>query len=329
MMTTLASPLLVLARVAALSASALLAACSAQPVAPAAPNAAPMGSALLSPSRTVLGGFQAAPSFGPGLPVRPGTGAFVRLRTPTAIALRGNDLLIVDSGAARVWRADLALNTLTAIAGAPATLNTMVALGPDFSAWVLDGASRQVLRFARDGKLLQTYRLANAVLSPVAFVLADSGATLLVADDVQHQWVEYRGPGGFATPVRPTRTDGNHILGVDGLAVNADTVYVLDRSAAIVHVVRRSGQVLTRLGEGDLKQPTALAADRFGRVFVLDVQDRSVKRLSPSQPTQLFDAAQLGVQQIGGIAVDEQFLAIADRITGQIVIHVVRDPQLP
>jgi hypothetical protein len=116
---------------------------------------------------------------------------------------------------------------------------------------------------------------------------------------------------------------------VDGLAVNADTVYVLDRSAAIVHVVRRSGQVLARLGEGDLKQPTALAADRFGRVFVLDVQDRAVKRLSPRQPTQRFDATQLGVQQIGGIAVDEQFLAIADRLTGQIVIHVMRHPQLP
>lgn len=329
MKKTFATLILVMAQVATILASALLTACGAQPTVHAVANAAPSVVSLLSPWRTVSGGFQAAPGFGMGLPTPPGSGAFVKLRTPTAIALRGNDLLIVDSGAARIWRADLALNTLSAIAGAPATLNTRVALGPDLSAWVLDGASRQVLRFSRDGRLLQSYRLANAVLSPVAFVLADSGATVLVADDVQRQWVEYRSPGGFATPVRPTSAGRNRILGVDGLALHADTLYVLDRSAAVVHVVRRGGQVLTHLGEGDLKQPTALAADRFGRVFVLDAQDRAVKRLSPGQPVQIFDAVQLGVQQIGGIAVDEQFLAIADRLTGQIVIHVMRDSQLP
>jgi hypothetical protein len=308
---------------------ALLEACSAQPNVPTLATTLPHGSTSLSPWRTVLGGFLAPSGPGLGLPARPGTSAFIKLRNPTAIALRGNDLLIVDSSVGRVWRADLALNTLTAITGAPATLSTMVALGPDLSAWVLDSASRQAMRFARDGRLLQTYRLASAMLSPVAFALADGGATLLVADDAQHQWVEYRGAGGFAIPVRPTSTGGNNILGVNGLAINVDTVYVLDRSAAIVHVVRRNGQVLTRLGEGDLKQPAALAADRFGRVFVFDAQDRAIKRLSLGQPSQLFDASQLGVQQIGGVAIDEQFLAVADSLVGQIVIHVMRDSQKP
>jgi hypothetical protein len=37
----------------------------------------------------------------------------------------------------------------------------------------------------------------------------------------------------------------------------------------------------------------------------------------------VFDAAALRVQQIGGIAVDERLLAVSDRLTGQVVIHVI------
>ena len=58
-------------------------------------------------------------------------------------------------------------------------------------------------------------------------------------------------------------------------------------------------------------------------MFVVDAQDRSVKGLSPNAATLEFDAAQLQVQQIGGIAVDERFLAVSDRLVGQVVIHVL------
>lgn len=73
----------------------------------------------------------------------------------------------------------------------------------------------------------------------------------------------------------------------------------------------------------------AIAADRRGRVFVVDAQDRAIKLLRPGRPAQVFDAAQLRVQMIGGIAVDEQFLAVTDRLTGQVVIHSLREGPAP
>lgn len=304
---------------AAVILSALAACVITAPPGPTDAAVPPAGPAGLSPYRTLLGGFLAPPGQPFGLPARPGTGAFVKLMAPTALALRGNDLLIVDSAAGRVWRADLALNTLSPIAGAPATPATVVALGPDLSAWVLDGVSRQVLRFARDGRLTQTYRGGAVSPSPVAFALADGGATLLVADDSLRQWVEFRPAGAFATPI----PQDDAVRGVDALAVAGDTVFVLDKSLGVVHVVRRDGRPAGRLGEGELKQPVAIAADRFGRVAVIDAQDRAVKLLAPGRAARVFDAAALRVQQIGGIAIDERLLAVSDRLTGQVVIHVL------
>ena len=298
-------------------AMAVLVACVTPAPALPASDAAPGAPAVLRPWRTLQGGFLAAPGVAFGLPARPGTGAFVKLLAPTAIALRGNDLLIVDAGAGRLWRADLALNTLTPIAGAPVTPGTAVALGADLSAWVLDGISRQVLRFARDGRLLQTWRAAPAAASVAGFALADGGATLLVVDDSLRQWVEFRSAGGLAMP----RALPQELRGADGLAVAGETVFVLDKARAVVHALRRDVTALATLGEGELKQPQAIAADRFARVFVLDAADRAVKLLVPGRDTQTFSAEAMRVQQIGGIAVDERFLAVSDRVSGAVVIQ--------
>lgn len=309
---------LTLPRAAAVAAMAVLTGACVTPTPAPAPSPPTPAAGPLSavPQRTLIGGFLAPPGPAFGLPARPGTGAFVKLLGPTAIALRGNDLLIADSGSGRLWRADLALNTLSPIAGAPVTPTTALALGPDLSAWVLDGVARQVLRFARDGRLLQTYRASNASLSPSGLALAGGGATLLVTDDSLRQWLEFRPAGSFATPVAP----GGETRGVDGLAVAGDTVFVLDKARAAVHALRRDGTWLATLGEGELKQPVAIAADRFARVAVVDAQDRSVKLLVPGQPAQSFSAESLRVQQIGGIALDERLLAVSDRAAGAVVI---------
>lgn len=304
---------------------AVLGACATPASAPPPAEALPGAAAALRPWRTLQGGFLAPPGAAFGLPARRGTGAFVKLLAPTAIALRGNDLLIVDAGSGRLWRADLALNTLTPVAGAPVTPGTAVALGPDLSAWVLDGVSRQVLRFARDGRLLQTWRAGPAAASTAGIALADGGATLLVADDALRQWLEFRPAGGMAQPVAMPQ----QVRGVDGLAAAGDTLFVLDKARGVVHALRRDGTALAVLGEGELKQPQAIAADRFARVFVIDAADRAVKLLAPGRDVQVFGAESLRVQQLGGIAVDERFLAVSDRLGGAVLIHVLGSEARP
>lgn len=297
----------------------VLAACADAPPSPASKPVAP--DALISPWRTVNGGFLSPPGPTLGIPARPGTGMFVRLIAPTALALRGNDLLVVDSGAARLWRIDTGFNTLAAIGGAPTGPGTSVALGADLSAWVLDAGAAQVLRFARDGRLLQTLRAGNAATSSVGFALVDGGATLLLADRALPRWAELRPVGSIAATIEPELASGERLRSVDALAVVGATVYVLDRLAGRVHRVQRDGRVIASLGEGVLRQPSAIAADREGRVFVVDAQGAVLQVFIPGEATHAFEARDLGVVQIGALAVDERFLAVADRVRGQVVIH--------
>lgn len=279
---------------------------------------APRDEPLLAPTRSVGGGFIAAPSPGPGLPARP-SGAYAKLVSPGAVALRDGDLLVTDRVGQRLWRADLFAGTFSAIAGAPVNPNTALALGADGSAWVLDTVTRSVLRFARDGRLLQTFRVDTAIASPVALALVDAGATLLLADGLGAQWSEQRGPGGIVQFTLPAR-DGVRVGGVDGLAPARDGVWVLDRLAGVVHRVARDGRVLETLGRNELAQPRAIAADRFDRVFVLDPADQALKLLHGGRPTVRLPLAALGVRQPSALASDGGQLAIGDGLTGQVLL---------
>jgi hypothetical protein len=302
---------------------ASLAGCAADPAAAAADAREPRGP--ITPWRVVSGGFL-TPAPQPGQLPRPGTGMFVKLVAPTAIALRGPDLLVADAGSGRVWRIDPAFNHASGIAGAPVTPLTALMLGPDLSAWVLDASARQVLRFARDGRLLQTYRIDTALPSPVALALADGGATLLVADGMSAQWGEQRSPAGLGIRVAPRVADGGagtRISGVDAIATLGDDLVVLDRLGAVVHRVARDGRVLATLGRGELAQPSALAVDREGRIYVVDAGQRTLVVLHEGMPARRFDAASLGLQRIGGVAVDERVLALSDSQLGQVHLFLL------
>lgn len=316
-----------------------LGACASPAGEPAADSQAPARpAALLTRGRSVAGGFLVPALPGAGLPAPVANGMYVKLVRPGALALRGQQALVLDEATQRLWRLDLALGTLSGVAGAPTGPGTALALGADGSAWVLDAQARQVLRFGRDGRLWQSFRIDLAMPTPVGLALADGDATLLLADGLGAQWTEQRGPGGVLRSVRPERADGQRISGVDGLALAPDGaadgsavgagagrggLWLLDRLGGAVHHAGRDGRVDLTLGHGQLLQPQALAVDGHGRVFVVDRQGRTLCCLHAGAAPQRFEAAALGVVQIGGLAIDGGTLALSDALQGQVqLLHL-------
>ncbi len=285
------------------------------------------GDAASAPVRSFIGGFL-APTLPtvplPGTLPRLGSGMFVKLQVPTALALRGFDMLVADLASSRLWRAELIMQTLTPVAGAPVGPGTVLLLGADRSAWVMDPPARQVLRFAADGRLIQTWRTGSS--APVGVAVFDGGASLMVAESAWGQLSELRSGGALALSVLPRRGDGTRIGAVDALAAGREHLFLLDRAAGVVHRVRRDGEVIETLGAGVLGQPATLVVDRYDRAWVLDSQGRSVSVLATGQAPVQHTASDLGVQQIGGLAVDDRSLAVSDRLVGQVLIHPLPAP---
>lgn len=287
--------------------------------APTLPQAGP-----LRRVRVLQGGFLA-----PAVqPLRPGmlpgpavpAGLYARWTSPASLALQGPELLVADLAGQRLWRTDVSGQSMQAITGAPVVPGVQLALGPDLSAWVLDAGARQVLRFDRGGRLLQSVRLPLALPSPAAMLLVDGGATLLVADGLGAAWVELRG-GAVVRMVSPESASGQRISGCDGLAPSRAGLWVLDRLACAVHEVARDGRVLRTLGQGALVRPAALAPERHGGVWVHDAGGaEALHRLGGDAPPWKAAAADLGLPRIGAIAADGAFVVLADAAGGGVLL---------
>ncbi len=307
-----------------------LAACAAEPPQPSAPREPGQP----RPWRTLQGGFAAParpalPGLPPARPLPPAIGPFVRWTAPAALALAGFEMLVADLGSARLWRVELAGATIEPVAGAPVAPGVALALGPDLSAWVLDAPARQVLRFARDGRLLQTYRAGAAWPAPSAMALADGGATLLLADPGRAAWAEQRGPQGLVRSVATDTGSAPRTGGVAALAGGRSAVFVLDRLLGAVHRVARDGRVEATLGLGDLRQPLALALDRSERAWVLDAQDGALVALQPGRPPRRWPAETLGLLRPVALAADGLRLALADGATGSVHLFDLDEDTTP
>ena len=183
---------------------------------------------------------------------------------------------------------------------------------------MLDAPQRQVLRFALDGRLLQTWRTGP---SPEGLAVLDGGATLVLADPGFGRWTELRSGGAVALAVQPQRADGVPTAAIGALAAGRDHLFVLDAATGAVHRVQRDGRMLATLGSAPPGRALAMAVDRFDRVWVLDGAGRSVTRLAAGRPAVSLSAEDLGAQQLGGLAVDDRSLAVSDRLLGQVLLH--------
>lgn len=280
--------------------------------------------------RRILGGFLVPAQAPQGLLPRMGAGAFVRLQSPAALALRGFDLLVADAASHRLWRLDLALQTLTPVAAAPVGPRTTLLLGADRSAWVLDPPLRQLLRFGVDGRLLQSWRTGGQV--PVGLALLDGGATVVVGDSAWAQWTELRSGGALSLAVLPRHGDGARITGVDALAAGAGHLVVLDHAAAALHRVRRDGTVLASLTAPALMRASGLAVDRHDRAWLVDGDQRTLLGVDVAETGQritTLGADELGVQRIGGVATDGPWLAVSDALSGELLLHPLPAADLP
>lgn len=283
------------------------------------------GDRLFSPGMPLAGARLAAPSgkIG-GLSVQPETGTFTRFVYPTAVAARGPDVYVVDSGLGAVFRLDLTRNEMTALAGAPSHIGTKIYVMGDLSVYVLDQAGRRVLHFSRSGQLIQTLGDNLNLGRPVDVVVDEIRGLVLVGDGLYNQVVAFHLAGRASYPIVPRRQGENALQNVTAIAGGREGVYVADRVCGCIHLLSAEGKELEVFGKNSIFQPESIAVDRYNRVFVSDRFDNSVKTFSGGSLIAKTAAGEIGVQQVGNLWVDESLVYVADSLGAQVqILHLL------
>ncbi|MFN0316313.1 MAG: hypothetical protein ACKVQA_14910 [Burkholderiales bacterium] len=246
---------------AALAALLMLAGCALEPregggqcAAPGAPLAATLVETIRS------GPLQSAPGSAPG-------GLF-SLISPEQIAISSADLFIADRGRAALVRLQRAQGSFSVMASMTSRVSGMHVDRFGTLYLALPGEGR-VAQLSPDGGPERNFAGAGALSSPVD-VTSDGVSRIFAADATGARVVVFNRLGQVMGTLGETTAMPNPFRSVTALAHGEQGLYVLDAAARQVHLIatRGAGRIWD-MGQF-ARLPVALAADRFGRVFVAD-----------------------------------------------------------
>lgn len=243
---------------------------------------------------------------------------FTRFIRPLALAARGGEVVVLDAGAAVVYRYDAALSQMSALRGVPVQQGAQLALGADHSLYVIDAPGRRVVRIARNGQVVASYADSANLQRPVDVAVDDARGLVFVTDGGYNQILAFHALGGAATVIHVRGTEGMRLQAVGHLALGSDAIYVTDPLCRCIGRVGYNGGVLNTFGQDALGAPGPLAVDRYRRVFVVDQFERVLKVFYQGKLTETLVPRRFGMQQIDDVWIDNDVLYLADGLSGRV-----------
>ncbi|GAB3651629.1 NHL repeat-containing protein [Ramlibacter alkalitolerans] len=317
--------------VAGTATAAGLAGCAADDGARAVRTPPEPTSRLLTPWLSINGGWRVEAQV-PIQGARPTTGGRIMFVQPTGVAARGDVLLVADSGARTIWRADRPRDSvapLTAFTGGVADHGTSMQLGADFMAWVALPAQHAVVQYDLRGRQVRRWSDEFEAPRPVAVAVPEDRSEILVGDSATSRIVVFD-PLGRVQRILGGRRPAA-LQSVAAMALGPRGLYVLDRLGQQVVVLDRAGVAVEVIGEQHLVQPRALAVDASGRVFVSDDADQRIKVFRGEQLLASVGGAGNGPNRFGRIeslAVDGNLLYVADSTNARVQVLMVAPASL-
>lgn len=268
------------------------------------------------------------------------------LKEPTALAVdRAGAVYIADAGnyaIRRVFGGTMTRVTSTGTA-ARATFDFITGLAIDATGelYVAEGRSRPLRRISPQGGVVQFSEGGRDVAVDLAgnAVIADGGfvrrltrqSTAVIAGNGQYF---FGGENGMATEAR--------LRAPSGLAMDrAGNLYIADRENHRVRRLGVDGKILTVAGTGvagamtaataataaPLNQPSSVAVDPEGAVWVIDAGNRAVRRFWPGG--RMEPGLTTGLRNPTGLAIDAAGnLYIADAGQHRVLSYSPRDGSL-
>lgn len=261
---------------------------------------------------------------------------YTRFQRPTAVAVRGQWLYVVDAGLNKLFRYDLALHRMSILKDlrdvAQGDVDDIY-VTHDFDYYLTDSQGARVLHFNASGALVETLQDSLNIRQPVAVYVDESRNRVFVADGFR-DYVPIFNPAREIFAVMGERGDlPGEFRRITAFAASATGFYIATRFGThrVWHMAR-NGHYADALQEDTATFPTALASDDQGRVFVGDYLDNTIRIY---QGTAL--VKQVGhngsapgqFRRIEDLWLDGDVLYVADSLNGRIQFVNVPDLDIP
>ena len=284
---------------------------------------------ILLPQQTITGGQLAAAVDANGFPLPGSLGGFTQLVFPVALAARNTDLYIADSGSRKIYKFDLLTQILSIVPDETARPWTQIQVGADRSLFVLDKI-RAIIQVHSPGQPGRVIGDPSITGSLDGFVIGSPDGRIIATDKLSQRLIMFSPLGslnGLGSPGWPLHSPAdNNLSALGSLANTGRNLYAIDSLCRCVVMFDDTGRVNARIGQGELLQPQALAADQFGHLFVVDAADRTLKVFLHGKLFTRYTVHALRANEISALAVYNNMLYLADGAGSRVLSFRIQTP---
>ncbi len=271
----------------------------------------------LAPIRTFL--EQAAP----GELASRSMGSLIR---PLQVAASPGALFVADIGLRHILRVDPFRSTfapLLSLEERPAGL----AVDRIQTLYVAFPGSRRVVQVRADGQITGIFQDPAGRFVPVDVAVSEAGR-IFVADGVNARVLVFNRLGQVVDSIGERGDRPNPFASVDALWFDGSNLYVLDATARTVFLIGGGGRSGLIALDETVGLPSAIAADRWKRVFIADRASGKVMVYDPASaapPIPLVGVPP--VQDLADIWIDDfDVLHVADAASASILLYRIASP---
>lgn len=253
-----------------------------------------------TPSAQCVAPGQALPalplqSYRSGASADPAVPGLISLLHPAQIAVSGDDLFIADQGLGQLLRVQRGAQTFRSLARLPGRVGGLF-VDPFRKLYLAVPSVSAVLQVSTEGATERVIRDAANLGSPLDVVL-DRNQSLHVVDGSDARVIVFDRLGQQTGALGERLDSPNMFATTNAVAAGAQGIYVLDATLRKVHLFAHGrAQRVFELGKG-ARAPSALAVDRWERVFVLDHGPERILVLTGISTPALATVSNLGVTQ--------------------------------
>lgn len=253
-------------------------------------------------------------------------GAQMRFIRPTAVAVKGNALYVVDMGWDLLFRLDrtsAAIEPIAELSGLTEGDVGDIFVAENGDIYLTDTDGSRVYRLTSAGRVATVYKSELNLSKPVGVLEDNATKKVYIADAEFDHIVIFSNEGELLDSIGGRGTEPGEFLNVTTLTSGAEGFYVGARVGQHVQVLAPDGSYLYSLDQTDVVFPFAIATDYDFHLFVADYMDNKIKVFSRGRYVTSIGGTGVGPGQfkrITDLSFGDGFLYVADSLNARIQV---------
>jgi len=259
---------------------------------------------------------------------------FELIESPVSVAAKDNKIYFIDDVLMGLFSYDLVTQKASNLKTVYNNLKSNQArlfMSDDQELFVIDAFGGEVTKYDLIGNVITRFYDPLNLNAPIGMCINPMNNHVLIADGFFGHVIEFSATGD-PLALYGIKEEGGVQAGSDivGMACTQKEMFIVSKLTKTINVFSFSGELLDQIPRPEVRNPTAIAVDFYGRIYISDDVTDRISIYNSEGLLEQFGRSGVGPTHFRGIkdlSIDGDYLYIADTMNRSIKILTILPPK--